>query len=138
VSSMSVPSHPKASFRNRLDNGDFLSLTVWAGKADPTAEVVTVQIRRLNGDVWETVGRLAAYRTADGNYSQLPERTTQKPQDESCTPKELKKEIDHHQSKTCAVRETPRRAIRGFLAPFFVSCCGGIFRCVSTAVFVWR
>ena len=71
---MSVPSHPKAGFRNRLDNGDFLSLTIWAGKSDPKAEVITVQIRRLNGDVWETVGRLAAYRTADGNYSQLPER----------------------------------------------------------------
>ena len=82
MSSMSVPSHPKVSFRNRLDNGDFLSLTVWAGKSDPTAEVITVQIRRLKGDVWETVGRLAAYRTADGNYSQLPERAAQKPQDE--------------------------------------------------------
>ena len=82
MSSMSVPSHPKVSFRNRLDNGDFLSLTVWAGKSDPNAEVITVQIRRLKGDVWETVGRLAAYRTADGNYSQLPERAAQKPQDE--------------------------------------------------------
>jgi len=71
---MSVPSHPKASFRKLLDNGDFLTLTVWAGKSDPKAEVITVQIRRLNGDVWETVGRLAAYRTTDGNYSQLPER----------------------------------------------------------------
>lgn len=77
MSSMSVPSHPKAGFRNRLDNGDFLSLTVWAGKSDPKAEVITVQIRRLKGDIWETVGRLAAYRTADGNYSQLPERRTQ-------------------------------------------------------------
>lgn len=83
MSSMSVPSHPKVSFRNRLDNGDFLSLTVWAGKSDPNAEVITVQIRRLKGDVWETVGRLAAYRTADGNYSQLPERAAQKPQDEN-------------------------------------------------------
>ncbi|MGA3111005.1 MAG: hypothetical protein ABSE15_03125 [Candidatus Bathyarchaeia archaeon] len=83
MSDMSVPSHPKASFRNRLDNGDFLTLTVWAGKSDPTAEVITVQIRRLKGDVWETVGRLAAYRTADGNYSQLPERAAQKPQDEN-------------------------------------------------------
>jgi hypothetical protein len=83
VSSMSVPSHPKVSFRNRLDNGDFLSLTVWAGKSDPKAEVLTVQVHRLKGDVWETVGRLAAYRTADGNYSQLPERAAQKPQDEN-------------------------------------------------------
>lgn len=77
---MSVPSQPKASFRNRLDNGDFLTLTIWAGKSDPKAEVLTVQIRHLNGDIWETVGRLAAYRTADGSYSQLPERRTQKPE----------------------------------------------------------
>ena len=78
---MSVPSQPKASFRNRLDNGDFLTLTVWAGKADPNAEVITVQIRHLNGDIWGTVGRLAAYRTSEGNYSQLPERITHKPED---------------------------------------------------------
>jgi hypothetical protein len=74
VSFVSVRSQPKASMRTRLPNGDFLTLTVWHGKSDPTAEVITVQIRRLSGDVWETVGRLAAYRTADGNYSQLPER----------------------------------------------------------------
>lgn len=79
MNSMSVSSRPKASFRTRLDNGDFLTLTVWAGKSDPKAEVITVQIRHLHGEVWETVGRLAAYRTADGNYSQLPERRTQKP-----------------------------------------------------------
>jgi hypothetical protein len=74
---MSVPSYPKATFRNRLDSGDFLTLTVWAGKSDPKAEVITVQIRHLHGEVWETVGRLAVYRTADGSYSQLPERRTQ-------------------------------------------------------------
>ena len=78
---MSAPSQPKARCRTRLDNGDFLTLTVWAGKSDPKAEVITVQIRRLNGEIWETVGRLAAYRTADGNYSQLADRRTQKPQD---------------------------------------------------------
>ena len=71
---MSVRSQPKASMRTRLPNGDFLTLTVWPGKSDPTAEVITVQIRHLSGDRWETVGRLAAYRTADGRYSQLPER----------------------------------------------------------------
>lgn len=74
VSLVSVKSQPKASMRTRLPNGDFLTLTVWTGKADPTAEVITVQIRRLSGDRWETAGRLAAYRTADGKYSQLPER----------------------------------------------------------------
>ena len=71
---MSVRSQPKASMRTRLPNGDFLTLSVWPGKKDPTAGVIQVQIRHLSGDSWETVGRLAAYRTADGNYSQLPER----------------------------------------------------------------
>lgn len=69
-----VSSQPKASMRTRMENGDFLNLTVWPGKKDPTAEVITVQIRRLVSDQWQTVGKLAAYRTADGRYSQLPER----------------------------------------------------------------
>jgi len=57
-----------------MPNGDFLSLTIWPGKSDPTAEVVTVQVRRRSDQGWETVSRLAVYRTADGKYSQLPER----------------------------------------------------------------
>jgi len=71
---MSGKSQPKARFSTKLPDGDFLSLTVWPGKTDPSAEVIAVQIRRLTGDKWETVGRLATYRTADGIYSQLPER----------------------------------------------------------------
>lgn len=70
---MSIRSKPRAGFRTRLSNGDFLTLTVWAGKSDPRAEVIAVQIRHLSGDTWETIGKLAAYRTAEGNYSQLPE-----------------------------------------------------------------
>ena len=77
VSFVSVRSQPKASMRTRLPNGDFLTLSVWPGKSDPTSEVITVQIRHLSGERWETVGRLAAYRTADGSYSQLPERRQQ-------------------------------------------------------------
>ena len=71
---MSTGSQPKTRLKTRLPNGDFLTLTVWPGKSDPTAEVIQVQIRRLSAESWETVGRLAAYRTADGKYSQLPER----------------------------------------------------------------
>jgi hypothetical protein len=71
---MSGGSQPKARLKTKLPNGDFLTLTVWAGKSDPTAEVIQVQIRHLSGEIWETVGRLAAYRTLDGNYSQLPDR----------------------------------------------------------------
>jgi hypothetical protein len=71
---MPIGSQPKARLKARLQNGDFLTLTVWPGKSDPTAEVIQVQIRHLSAESWETVGRLAAYRTADGNYSQLPER----------------------------------------------------------------
>ncbi len=72
---VSSRSQPKASMRVRMENGDFLNLTVWAGKKDPEAEVITVQVRRLVGDQWETVGKIAAYRTKQGDYSQLPERS---------------------------------------------------------------
>ena len=71
---MSGKSQPKARFSNRMPNGDFLSLTVWAGKSDPAAEVLTVQVRHYSGEHWETTGRVAVYRTAEGLYSQLPER----------------------------------------------------------------
>jgi len=57
-----------------MPNGDYLSLTVWPGKSDPTAEVLTVQVSRQSSQGWETAARLAVYRTADGRYSQLPER----------------------------------------------------------------
>ena len=77
---MSGTSQPKASVRTKLPNGDFLTLTVWAGKTDPNAEVITVQIRHPEADQWTTIGRMAAYRTSDGTYSQLPERPpTQQP-----------------------------------------------------------
>ena len=77
VSFVSVRSQPKVSMRTKLPNGDFLTFAVWPGKSDPMAEVITVQIRHLSGDRWETIGKLAAYRTADGSYSQLPERKQQ-------------------------------------------------------------
>jgi hypothetical protein len=64
--------------KTRLPNGGFLTLSVWLGKSDPTAEVIAVQIHHLSGDSWETIGRLAAYRNADGSYSQLPERRQEK------------------------------------------------------------
>jgi hypothetical protein len=67
--------YPKFKFSNRLPNGDFLNLSVWQGKKDPTSEVLTIEIRHLEEDEWNTLGRLAVYRTNDGNYSQLPERT---------------------------------------------------------------
>ena len=67
-------SQPKARFSSRLPSGDYLTLAVWAGKKDPAAEVLTIQIRHSTGNSWETTGRLALYRTSDGKYSQLPER----------------------------------------------------------------
>jgi hypothetical protein len=68
------PSQPKARFYTRINEQDYLGLTVWSGKSDPSAEVITVQLRRNDGDNWETVARLAVYRTSDGKYSKLPER----------------------------------------------------------------
>jgi hypothetical protein len=71
---LSERQQPKARFSTRLPDGDYLSFAVWPGKSDPSAEVFTVQLRRLKEDLWETVGRLAVYRTPDGRYSMLPER----------------------------------------------------------------
>lgn len=68
-------SKPKASFSSRLPNGDFLHIAVWVGKSDPTAEVLAVDIRHNSGDKWMSLGRLALYRTKDGIYSQLPDRS---------------------------------------------------------------
>lgn len=44
---MSDQPQPKVRFRDRPVNGDSLTLTVWAGKSDPKAEVITAQIRHL-------------------------------------------------------------------------------------------
>jgi len=71
---LSSTSKPKGRFYTRINENDYLGLTIWSGKSDPTAEVITVQLRRRTGDNWETVGRLAVYRTSDGVYSKLPER----------------------------------------------------------------
>jgi hypothetical protein len=67
-------SKPKARFHTRTGEHSYLNLTVWHGKADPSAEIIVTQIRRRDGDNWVTVGRLAVYRTSDGSYTQLPER----------------------------------------------------------------
>ena len=71
---MSSTSVPKARFYTRINENDFLGITVWPGKKEPSAEVIVVQIRRRGGDDWETVGRLAVYRTPNGEYSKLPDR----------------------------------------------------------------
>lgn len=74
VRMLSSPNQPKERFYTRIGENDFLGLTVWRGKADPTAEVLVVQLRRREGDNWETMGRLAVYRSSKGDYSKLPER----------------------------------------------------------------
>jgi hypothetical protein len=74
VMGLSSTSQPKGRFYTRVNEQDFLGITIWPGKKYPTAEVIVVQLRRRDGDNWETVGRLAVYRTTDGMYSKLPER----------------------------------------------------------------
>ena len=71
---------PKASFRLRLSEEEFLSVGVFATKKDPTAEVISVRVSRVPrapGEDWEVVGKIALYRSPEGDYSQLPDR--QKP-----------------------------------------------------------
>ena len=71
---MSEKTRPKFSVSKKLGGGEFLNLAVWPGKSDPGAEVLSVQLRRFDGD-WKTLARVALYRTKDGTYSELPERT---------------------------------------------------------------
>lgn len=71
---MTPPPQPKARFYTRINEKDYLGITVWPGKSDPAAEVITLQLRRNEGENWETVGRLAVYRSSDGTYKKLPER----------------------------------------------------------------
>ncbi len=65
---------PKGRFYTRINESDYLGLTIWSGKSDPDAEVLVVQLRHRDGDNWETVGRLAVYRTPEGTFIELPER----------------------------------------------------------------
>ena len=69
-----VSSQVIGRFSKRLNEQDFLNVTVWPGKSDPNADVIVVEIRHREGDEWETVGRLAVYRSSDGRYVELPER----------------------------------------------------------------
>ena len=65
---------PKARFSTRLPNGDYLQVAVWAGKTDPAAEVLNVQVRHMEDGEWTTAAKLAVYRAKDGSYTQLPDR----------------------------------------------------------------
>ena len=65
---------PKASYRIRLPDGDFLTFASFETKKDPNAEVIAVQLRRLEGDDWKTVEQITVYRAPDGTYSQIRSR----------------------------------------------------------------
>ena len=58
------PSQPKARFYTRINEKDYLGVTVWPGKADPSAEVITLQLRRNEGDNWETIWAVSSLQVA--------------------------------------------------------------------------
>ncbi len=74
TSPMSEKSRPKFSFSKKLGGGEFLNVAVWPGRSNPEDEVVSVQLRKFDGS-WKTVSRLALYRTKDGAYTELPEKS---------------------------------------------------------------
>lgn len=76
---MSERSHPKYSFSKRVGESEFLNVAVWPGKSNPKDEVISIQLRRFDGD-WTTAGRIALYRLVDGVYSELPENSQKQPQ----------------------------------------------------------
>jgi len=64
----------KGRFYAKLPDGSFLSITIWPGKSNPDSEVIVTEIRRNQGDIWETITRLAIFRTPEGKYIHLPEK----------------------------------------------------------------
>lgn len=64
---------PKYNFSKKIGDGQFLNVAVWAGKSNPDDEVLSIQLRKFDGN-WKTVSRLALYRTKEGAYSELPEK----------------------------------------------------------------
>ena len=74
---VSEKTRPKFSFSRKLGSGEFLNVAVWPGRSNPEDEVVSIQLRKFDGD-WKTRARVALYRTKDGTYSELPERTPTK------------------------------------------------------------
>ncbi len=65
---------PKESFRIPLGDGKTLSVAIFPTKKDPKAEVISVQVQQYNDEKWETIGKIAVYRSPEGNYSRLPDR----------------------------------------------------------------
>ena len=67
-------SRPKDSFRIQLDDGKILSMSVFQTRNDPEAEVIVAQISQIIEGEWKNFARLAVFRSAEGNYQQLPNR----------------------------------------------------------------
>ena len=65
---------PKESFRIPLGDGKTLSVAIFPTKKDPKAEVISVQVQQYKDEKWETIGKIAVYRSPEGNYSRLPDR----------------------------------------------------------------
>ena len=65
---------PKELFRIKLDDGKILSVAVFLTKKDPAAEVISVNVQKYEDQTWKNFGRMAIYRSPEGNYSQLPDR----------------------------------------------------------------
>jgi hypothetical protein len=65
---------PKESFRMPLGDGKTLSVAIFPTKKDPKAEVISVQVQQYSDEKWENVGKIAIYRSPEGNYSRLPDR----------------------------------------------------------------
>ncbi len=73
---------PKARFSKRVGEGEYLTFTVWRGKAHPEDEIIRVQLRKRQGDQWSTEYEMSVYRTSNGTYTELRPRGDRQPQGE--------------------------------------------------------
>jgi hypothetical protein len=68
-------SKPKESFRTQLNDRKFLSIHIFPTRYDSEAEVVVALISQKNESGWESVGRLAVFRSPNGKYTRLRAHT---------------------------------------------------------------
>jgi len=69
---------PKFNFWETLDpkvfqnyERTYLSVAVFSGKKDPTADVIRIKVTGLRNEQWETIGEIALYRDKI-EYRKLP------------------------------------------------------------------
>jgi len=63
---------PKARFSKKVNESDYLNVTVFNGKKHPEDEVIRVGVsKKVDAGQWKTEYEMTLYRTKDGKYMEM-------------------------------------------------------------------